>query len=358
MSVSAIPLGVTSTSVVGWVLDALFLASLVFVPPPRRLRELAIVVLATLSTMVVFAVERGNPDVLLFMLVLGIGFLALHGPPPRLLAYLITLLAAAVKYYPIILMILSVRERIGRFVAVNFGALSLCVVFVAVYYSDLARGIPQIASGSYFLDFFSARNLPLGIAEALRNPTDGPQSVIPLLGPVSGPIFVVLIASCAAICWRLLRTGHLHSALLELSGEEHIFLAVGSALMVGCFFAGQNLGYRGIFLLLVIPGVLALWRGAAERSVRALGAVTCGVVLFLMWGECFRQNLAIARTIPNAPQSEILAALVIFWYVRELAWWWSVSVMAAIVLDFVWWSETARFVSFALRRQTTRLREN
>src|SRR5262249_39615709 len=156
------------------------------------------------------------------------------------------------------------------------------------YYPDLARGIPQIASGSYFLDFFSAQNLPRGIAVALRNPADAPQSAISLFGPVSGPIYVVLVASGAAICWRLLRTGRLHAALLELSGEEHIFFAIGSALMVGCFFAGQNLGYRGIFLLLVIPGLLALWRSAPERSLRALGAVTSVVILFLMWGECIR----------------------------------------------------------------------
>src|SRR5262249_6557729 len=156
----------------------------------------------------------------------------------------------------------------------------------------------------------------------------------------------------------LLRTGRLHAALLELSGEEHIFFAIGSALMVGCFFAGQNLGYRGIFLLLVIPGLLALWRSAPERSLRALGAVTSVVILFLMWGECIRQNLATARTVPDTPQSEILAALVIFWYVRELAWWWSVSVMAAIVLDFLWWSEAAGALRLALGRYTARLRES
>ena len=60
---SVIPLGVRDTAVVGWVLDLVFIASLSLLPSPRRLSELILVLAASLSTMVVFALERTNPDV-------------------------------------------------------------------------------------------------------------------------------------------------------------------------------------------------------------------------------------------------------------------------------------------------------
>jgi hypothetical protein len=66
MAAAAMPLGVADTTVVGWSLDLVFLLALSFLPPPRRPLELALVLAATLSTMVTFALERANPDILLF----------------------------------------------------------------------------------------------------------------------------------------------------------------------------------------------------------------------------------------------------------------------------------------------------
>jgi len=62
-----IGLSVRDATAVGWTFDLLFIASLTLLPPPRRLAELALVLAATLSTMVVFALERATADVLLFL---------------------------------------------------------------------------------------------------------------------------------------------------------------------------------------------------------------------------------------------------------------------------------------------------
>src|SRR5579862_7963076 len=109
MSGSFIPLGTGATGIVGWALGLLFILSLTLVPPARRPWELALVVLATNSTMVVFAVERANQDIILFMLALCTGFLAGGVLPARLFAYLTALFAASLKYYPLTLLILSLR---------------------------------------------------------------------------------------------------------------------------------------------------------------------------------------------------------------------------------------------------------
>jgi hypothetical protein len=62
IAASAIPLGAHDTTVVGWILDLVFLMSLSFLPSPRCLLELILVLAATLSTMVIFALERANPE--------------------------------------------------------------------------------------------------------------------------------------------------------------------------------------------------------------------------------------------------------------------------------------------------------
>ena len=61
---------------------------------------------ATISTMVVFALERANADILLFILALVAVFLAERGSAARLLGYCVALLAALLKYYPIMLLIM------------------------------------------------------------------------------------------------------------------------------------------------------------------------------------------------------------------------------------------------------------
>jgi hypothetical protein len=68
LAVAGIPLAAADTVIVGWSLGLLFILSLSLLPPPGNRREQVLILLATFSTMVVFAVERANPDILLFLL--------------------------------------------------------------------------------------------------------------------------------------------------------------------------------------------------------------------------------------------------------------------------------------------------
>jgi hypothetical protein len=56
-------------------------------------------------------------------------------------------------------------------------------------------------------------------------------------------------------------------------------LVIGCAVIVGCFFAGQSIGYRGVFLLMVIPGLLGIARPPASRNMRALGTGASVVIV-------------------------------------------------------------------------------
>jgi len=67
-----------------------------------------------------------------------------------------------------------------------------------------------------------------------------------------------------------------------------------------------------------MPGLLGLSRAAP--AVRVLSLATAIVIVLLMWGEALRRALDGGFG---------------FWLLRELGWWWSVSVMLAVLADFL-----------------------
>jgi hypothetical protein len=341
IAASAIPLGVSDTSVIGCTLDLLFLAALILLPPPRRLLELVLVMAATLSTTVVFALERANPDLILFLLALLTGFLVEGRPAVRVLGYSVALISALLKYYPITVLIVLFREPAKIFWPVLLAIFASLVFFLATYHIELERGLSEIAHGPYNTGFFAAKNLPFLFGE--------------VTGGAAGPfvavvLYAILVGVSLRICWRLLSFDELRAALGSLTPLERIFLVIGSAVIAGCFFAGQSVGYRGVYFLLAMPGLLAISRRPASRDLRTLALGTGAVVVLLMWSECFRFALYRAVEHPGVPETLGTDLKMLFWFLRELGWWWTVSVMLAVLVDFLAACPSMHWVSSRLHR--------
>ncbi len=333
LAAAGIPLGVNDTMAVGWAVDLLFIASLSLLPSPERPLELALVVAATASTMVVFALERANPDILLFMMALAAGLCAECRSPLRFVGYSAALLAALIKYYPATVLIVILRERPRIVFVVALVIAAVLALFFAEYQAEIAKGWPHIARGRYDTDLFGAQNLPVALSLAAEEAAQ-PSSAAALVGGITRiGLYAALIGAAIAICRRLLRWPELRAALAALAARERLLLVIGSAAIAGCFFAGQSVGYRGVFLLLVMPGLLAVSRVPLRRC-RALGLGAATVIVLLMWGECFRVNLHAALQRLEAPESVACAIELQFWLWRELGWWWIVSVMLAVLADF------------------------
>ena len=345
MAASAIPLGVRDTAAIGWILDLVFLVSLSLLPSPRGFRELILVLAATLSTMVVFALERANPDVLLFIMAVAAGILAERPLFMRVLGYFVALVAALLKYYPIMVLAIVFREIPSIFVAVSLLILGCLGVFWIEYHVEIARGLPTIARGAYNTDLFAAKNLPFLLGEMAGSAVE-PSSWAPLVQrSVAGGLYAILVGFSIAICRRLLGSVELRGALASLIRSERLFLVIGSAVIAGCFFAGQSVGYRGVYFLLVMPGLLAISRRPASRDLRTLGLGTGAVIVLLMWGECFRLALYNALEPPGVPEIIAGQLRVYFWLIRELGWWWTISVMLTVLVDFLWASPIMRWAS-------------
>ena len=312
------------TPVVGVGLDLVFLVSLVLLPPARTWRGTLVIVAATLSNAVVFAVELANADVLMFVLLVLAGVAALRMIPVRLVAYPLIIVAALLKYYPVAALIIALRERPGWLVLVAVFSLLSLGAFVFVDAADILRTLRFMPSGDD-LYMFGARSLPYG----LRKLFPRFYAVVPI---TPGVLEAIVCGIAVMLAVGLATRRDLVDAMARLTGAERMFLLLGCVVLVACFFSGQSYRYRAVFFLLVLPAMTTLWTERRDRFVTLLFGVTSVGVVFLTWGYYLARLVGpIASMLPGAaPFGAGLTAA--FWLGREMIWWWVIGVMLAALL--------------------------
>ena len=305
----------------GFVVDAAFLLSLLLLPVARGRAECCFILLGLLSPGVVFAVERGNNDLVLFVLAAIAATLACRTPALRLLGYAAALLAGLLKYYPMLLMILATRERPARFWAVTAASVAVLLLFLAVMGHDLVRALRLIPVGPWFGDMFGSSTAAGGLA-AMLGWSDPVRHMVQA---------AMTLAAWAAGLWIGLRRG-IAEALARLSDAERMALLAGSALIIACFFTAQNIGYRVTHLLLVLPALTALWR--LDR--RRVWAWATGAAIALLWSQNW-------GSLPRELWTSTIQGLGT-WLVRETLWWGLVTLLIALTVSLTASSTMGRIV--------------
>jgi hypothetical protein len=315
-------LGTKATLWAGLSLDLLFILSLANVLCPHNLREMLVYGLAVLSPMTVYALERANNDLVVFVLILSGGMLFIAPRRYRLCCYALFVVSGLLKYYPLSLLALLARECRRTAVLVLI-PISMMLLFFCIYFrSELGKALANIPAQSYFADSFSAENLPFGFGEALGAGFSRTMIDVSLL--------TALLGIAAARTWRTMRL--LDCAKLDWYSKEMSWIAIGGMLIIACFIAGQNVDYRGIYFLLVVPGLVYMRRSAKE-TVRLLGAQMIVAALLVMWEELFRRALHVVAGLNS--NEGLSRPELFFWIGRELVWWWLIAGLAAIVLSYV-----------------------
>ncbi|MGH6989832.1 MAG: hypothetical protein ACREE3_08030 [Stellaceae bacterium] len=334
LSVAAfLPVTVAWDNWVGLVVAAIFFLGVASLPAPRGARAWTMMALAGFSTMSVYALERGNIDIVIFALVVLAGHLMVRGRVARAVGYGAILFGACLKYYPIIALIATLKESPRRFFVVVAASIAILALFVVHYRHGLAEAFNLVPYGSFFTDLFGAVNLPFGLAHLLspvRTEFSGGGAFLDVF-----PWLILVVMFVTAVRQATVFAGSLPS-LSALPPAEAVFLVLGATIIVGCFFAGQNVDYRGIYFLLVLPGLLRLSRDQTCRRAAVM-------ILFLMWGEMFFEVLR-DLTFANSEAMHLLKiARVVFWFVRELIWWRVIAVLGGVVLGFVAQSEMGQW---------------
>ncbi len=317
-------LDTSNTTVVGLSLSLLFIGSLTAVCQRATQIEMLPIALTVVSPMTVYAVERANNDLIVFLLILaGCGLLRLSRPT-RFAAYALFLFAGLLKYYPLILLVSVFRERRRDAIAVALTAAAILVFMVLRNHTEIARAVARIPSPSYFADSFAAVNLPFGFAEIL--------GIIPYRRTI---ILLLLAALTGLLAARTRRSlAIVGRAALDWHTFEADCLVVGALLLTACFFAGQNIDYRGVYFVLVMPGLLQLRRTACTAEARRFLSCIAAGVLFVAWEQVFRRiDHAVTAYIPS--EALRVRAELLFWLGRELVWWWLIAGLAAIALLYL-----------------------
>ena len=170
----------------------------------------------------------------------------------------------------------------------------------------ILRGIANIPVAQPFDDnVFGAHNLPFDLAELVGLP-HAAAMVLQLL------LLVIMLGVAAALARR--------AQVGALTEAESLHLLAGGILLVSCFVMAQNMSYRGIHFLFVLPALAVCRRG------------TAWLIVVLMW------NSALRPVIDAMTEWSSLAGMLRpgIWLVRELAWWGVITVSAALLLRQVW----------------------
>jgi hypothetical protein len=202
-------------------------------------------------------------------------------------------------------------------------------------FEPMGRNIPR---GSFGTDLFAASNLPSGLAAMAVTHRFAPELWFePSSAPVRIASFAVLLVWCGAQSLNVSRHAGLGAAFVRMAERDKLVLALGSAVIVGCFFAGQSVGYCGIFLIFVVAGLVALRRGAQDGDRPKLMALILSVLFSMCYGA-FRQALGTVGLPLHAG----------LWLVNELLWWWLAAALIGMLVIFARGSdavvETRRWV--------------
>lgn len=334
------------TAIVGLVVDLLFVLSLGAFPSPQSRNELAVMLAAALSPPVVFALQRANVDVLIFLMLLAAVYLSIGRMSQRILGYGLVTFAGFLKFYPLIALALAVREKLKTCIAILGITGILLIGFTIYFHTELVEMARNIPTGGYFIgDMFGAKNFPDGITAAHFGTSDG------WFGVAAWSVLLALTLAIAVATFLLLARRH---DIVRLAPLESALLLSGATVICGCFFAGQSVGYRGIFLLFPVPGLLALHRRSSDRAVRRLAAQAITLTLFVLWQGTLTWNVNVldaARGWLGAPVA--WALWMALWSARELAWWLLAGILSGIILCFVVGSPATDRLRRALERRSS-----
>jgi hypothetical protein len=262
------------TNAVAVVLIALFVVAIFVLIGRVGLGTGGVVALAVVSPPVMFAVERGNMDIVVFT-VLVAAVLAWRSTSVReVLSPLVVLLGAALKIYPVFALPAFVVVRRHRAAIVVVVCIVAFVVYAGLTLGDIAANARIAPQGDYHA--FGARILPAAIYHRfVPQRWQGGAATKQLLALV--PLVVV-----APFIWIAGRRRRPVSDAAVGSWERVAFW-IGGLVFLGTFAVGNNFDYRLVFLLLTLPQLIGWARGPDGEPRAWLGAVTLFAVLVLLW---------------------------------------------------------------------------
>lgn len=252
-------MGEASTEWLGYGLAAAFFCAAATLAVRLRPWEATVYAGCLLSPAVLLGVERGNNDLVLFILLVAAAAWLSASHRGEGLGWGLVGLSAVLKLYPIVACAVALREPPRRAAAILGGAMVLFGTYLALTLSDVAlirNAVPFDTERSYGYRV---------VFDWMSEQTARPQRT----ALAASALFAVGAGSLSAgLCAR------------PLARPSRAF-DLGCALYAGTFALGYNWDYRLVFVLLAVPQLI-VWSRNTE-SVRGLPKLIVGAYAVSVW---------------------------------------------------------------------------
>lgn len=319
----------------------IFFLSLAALPAAASAIELCFMALALLSSSTLLAVERGNTELLIFVLLVLAVRLATSGFALRLVGYALITFTGLLKFYPMVALWVALKERLPVVLAVGTASVMALAVLVFLYHEEIRLMAGNLPPHSYWTLQFGANNLAVGLGVTVGKVLEklsiiGQAQAQALARTLAPGFYVALVVAAVGLVILLLRRSSLMKRLNGIAAPARDFMIVGGAIIVGCHFAGQSVIYRGIFFLFILPGLAAMARVDTTRSGRWLTHGTSAAIILVLWAPALDSilvylGIAHVLTYQGDPYGTFPGTLAGYglWLVKELAWWWVMTILIA-----------------------------
>jgi|UniRef100_UPI0040490119 hypothetical protein len=251
---------------VGLAVVVLFWLAVLAVLPLRTARELVWSLALCASPPIWLAVNRANPDLLLFALMtLTVLMLMQTERKVRIMAAVPLALATGLKFFPLlggVVLLCPAKTR-----RENWAKGAVVVILLGLLVWSLRAGVENYLSVSWLARgqfTFGAAAVPLkfGLDEFYW-------------------IWAGRIIGLGLVVWALVRPSHLGELRTETERKDRLFALMGVAVVAENFFLTVGFLYKILFAIWVLPECLNL---AAGKSRFALPArLTVGCLVALVW---------------------------------------------------------------------------
>lgn len=250
----------------GTLLLGLTLASAVLLLRPAGWRQGVGLLLILVSPPLLFAINRANNDLVVFVLMgAALACLRVERAPLRALGVVLLAVSAALKYFPLAAVVLLLDARTRREL-LGWGLLYGLVLLLA--WPALLPGLRTAVSYQPAPSWLYAFGAPV----IFRN--------FHLVAPI-GWLLVGFLGLTGAACWPAIKTGKGSSPEGEAHVQEREY-ACGAVMVVGCFLHGSSYNYKLVFALWLLPW---LWRATLVEKEERWRKTTFGLLLAVLWVE-------------------------------------------------------------------------
>lgn len=270
--------------------------------------------LLLVSPVSLLAIERGNVDVIIFIvLALAVKIYSGKRKISKMLTFLIVSIMSLLKLYPVFSIFIFLNERKYLFIKI-VGLMFIILVFYFIYsWVDLLyifRNTPDAPSRAY-----GATILPLhGLYKILGSHYDlRPYFRLTALALGNLILFVIVI-----YCIFKLKKSSNH---MKNATESYFLPAfhLGAGIYLGSFAIGSNWEYRMIFIIFMIPQLFYWYRNVGELS--EIVFITLGLIVILMQWNFFSYEGVMRVVIINELFSWWLTGMLIYLFLWSLPDW-------------------------------------